>query len=82
MRELLNGLRKLGFPCPFYETLKESISNGNNGKPRQEKQSQELTSLAELSRQYLLGKIGIEEYLARERILSPQFEEHLRRLTP
>jgi hypothetical protein len=40
----------------------------------QKQEEQELPlSLAELSRQYLLGEIDIEDYLACEQLLSPPF---------
>ncbi len=42
----------------------------------QEQDEQEFPlSLAELSRQYLLGEIDIEDYLAYEQLLSPPFGE-------
>jgi hypothetical protein len=35
----------------------------------------ETTSLAELSRRYLKGELGLEDYLAQERHLTPRFGE-------
>ncbi len=37
--------------------------------------TKETTSLAELSRRYLKGEIGLEDYLAQERQLGPKFGE-------
>lgn len=41
----------------------------------QQEQGKEVSSLAELSRQYLYGHVGVEEYLALEKRLTPHFNE-------
>ncbi len=42
---------------------------------KQEQETEQQLSLAELSRQYLNGKVGLDEYLALERQMTPRFGE-------
>jgi hypothetical protein len=41
----------------------------------QNQETEQHISLAELSRQYLFGEVGVDEYFALERQLTPQFGE-------
>ena len=42
---------------------------------KNEQETEQQLSLAELSRQYLKGKIGLEDYLIQERQMTPHFGE-------
>ncbi len=48
---------------------KESQNN------KQDKQDKPISSLAELSRQYLYGNVDVEAYLALEKQLTPRFSK-------
>jgi len=63
-------LGSLGSFGPFY-----AQQNTSGGSGEEQEQEEQRPSLAELSRQYLLGEIDIEEYLACEQLLSPHFED-------
>jgi hypothetical protein len=53
--------------------------SGNDESEKLQRETSRQLSLAELSRQYLYGNVGIEEYLAIERQLTPHyFDEALK----